>query len=425
VSEELYCPHCGTRNPAGANFCNRCGAALAEAEPASADPAAPLASQDSTEELVEAEQDVEEFEAFEDALLEEMAPPTSRVASADESESEGIVFPDEQVLGRGQGYLELAAIASDLGGAELSDATHKGRPGDAEHWRTIRSLMRDETILATSGVAAGPKAGPYRLAWVTLVILLAALAAVMVASDTPFGEPQEWNGVAEAFDAINSLQVDDDVLVLWDYDPASSGEMDAVALPVVSNLLERKARSVVVTRLPAGLASARRLYDQAVIGLDEGAMEAVLEGWVGEGMFVAGGSAALPLIADDSAAIVSFEASAPPEPVLALVVAANVVDVQQWLEIAQPMNGLRVVAVTSAAADVMLLPYLESGQLNGLVSGFDGAWSYQQRRSEALGSAATFRLDTLVRAQDWGALAILLIMIVGNVVTLFWKGRRG
>lgn len=215
------------------------------------------------------------------------------------------------------------------------------------------------------------------------------------------------------------------MLVYWQADPATTSELDIVALPVISQILERGARSIVVSGVPAGVAAARRLYINATQGMDSSVMETVLVGWEGNGLFVSGGTAALPLIAGDSARLVSFAPTSSPRPQLALVVAPQAEDVQRWLEIVQPVNGLPVVAVTAAGAEPVLQPYVESGQLAGLVSGFDGAAAFQALRSEALGPDAQRKQMLAVGVQNGGAVALLIILAAGNMARLFRRERRG
>ncbi len=445
----VICPHCGTRNPPAANFCNRCGAALAgDMEPHSSDPAAPLAqspfetdaaergaiSGTRAEETVSPERGpvVEQVNEKElDRLLahpdEDVPTPSALPDAASPPALDTVLFPDEQLLGGRQGYLESVAIAGDAPGPMAIGDRVPARPAavDNEHWRTLRSLLREEPMLATAA-ATGPSQPNYRLLWVTLLILAAALTPFLVGDFMAvLGAPRIGPGIAGAFDAISSLQVDDEVIVYWQADPATTGELNVVALPVISHLLERSARSIVVSGLPAGIAAARRLYTDATQGMDNSVMETVLQGWVGSGLFLSGGTAALPLVARAPARLLSFASTNAPTPQLAIIVAAQADDVQHWLEIVQPVNRLPVVAITAAGAEPVLQPYLASGQLAGLVSGFDGAATYQARRSEPLGAAAQRKQMLAVGVQNSGALALLLILAAGNMARLFRRERRG
>lgn len=443
-SNATVCPHCGTRNPPGANFCNRCGAALAgEMEPPPADPAAPLgesafpadASEKGAVTGMRAEEPVSSAqgpvveqvdERDLDSLLE---APESGPASpeAEPPDVEMVLFPDEQLLGGGQGYLESVAIAGDAPGPMASTDRPPARPpaADNEHWRMLRSLLRDEPVLATAA-ATGPAHPNYRPMWIIFLILAAAITPFFLGDAmASIGATRVGPGVSSAFQAIGSLQVDDEVLVYWQADPATTGELNLVALPVVSHLLERSARSIVISGAPGGVAAARRLYNEATQGMDNSVMETVLQGWVGNGVFLTGGTAALPLIARDPARLLSFTPTDAPSPKLAMVVAPQAEDVQRWLEIVQPVNGLRVVAVTAAGAEPVLQPYLESGQLAGLVSGFDGGAAYQALRTEPLSAQAQRKRMLAVGVQNGGAVALLLILAAGNMARLFRRERRG
>lgn len=457
MNDVIVCPHCGTRNPQGAFFCNRCGAALTgEGDRPAADPAAPLSP---TEEFALDAQPVaprrespdadaisvddtgsaaieptSDFDLTIEEVLarfpdrepepESSAPAAPTPATIPQSASDLLGFPDEQLLGAfqpGQGYLESVTISGDL--VPPAQQQGRGASGDADHWRAVRALVREEPVLATASGQPGVAPINWRKPWVFLLVFAAALLPFILWGRSTLGAPQQWTGVAEAYDAINRLALNDEVLVFWQVDPATAGEVNLAAMPVVSHLLERGARSIVVTLQPAGLASARRLYDDAVAGLDESAMVTVMQGWIGDGAYLSGGTAALPLVAQDAGNLLPA-ANRTVTPRLALVVAPRADDVQQWLEIVQPVNGLPVVAVTSAAADAVLRPYLESGQLAGLVSGFDGAASYQSMRSVALPVTESRRLALAVDAQNWGG-AVLLLLLLAAVITSIAQGASG
>ena len=87
----------------------------------------------------------------------------------------------------------------------------------------------------------------------------------------------------------------------------------------------------------------------------------------------------------------------------------------------QPLNKLPVVAFTSAVADPVLRPYFDSEQLRGLVSGFDGAYSYQALRLQSSSQGMNPNLIQQVVAQNWGQLALLAVLVMGNLVG-WWKG---
>jgi hypothetical protein len=457
---DLLCPHCGTRNPPRANFCNRCGAALADdLDLPATDPAAPLAesgfeadsAQRSAITAIMAEEPVSPEGGPVVAQIEERdldqlldtqpagSEPSAQAAAQSSAQAIAppdaaappemgfVLFPDEQLLGGGQGYLESVAIAGDTPGPMAPSDRTQARPAaaDNEHWRTLRSLLRDEPVLATATIN-GAKHPSYRALWITLLLLVAALAPFVLGDLlSAVGAPRVGPGIDGAYEAIANVQVDDDLIVYWQADPATTGELNMAALPVISHLLERGGRSIVISTLPAGIGAARRLYTEATRGMDNSVMETMLQGWVGNGLFLSGGTAALPLVARDPTQLLSFAPTNTPAPQMAVIVAAQAEDVQQWLQIVQPVNRLPVVAITAAGAEPVLQPYLASGQLAGLVSGFDGGAAYQALRAEPLSQQAQRKQMLAVGVQNSGAIALLFIILAGNMARLFRRERRG
>lgn len=442
MTPEIACPHCGTRNPPGSNFCNRCGASLStEFEPPALDPAAPL----------EDHSGAEAFEGLDDRPepphKPEVTPVIAGRTGGDEDEEwfdddspvlEHVLFPDELTAGATPIYLESVAIAGEgsTGEEPPAQAASTAAAGDGEHWRVIRAIMREEPTLA--GAAAQPVTpGPnLRPLWIVLLVLAAAIlpfignAALPPDGAAPIVDvaapPVEVSApVRAAWNAIQSLTLGDSVLVLWQYDPATAGEVGLPALPVVSHMLGRDLQSQVISLLPAGLGSARRLYDAAVQGMDESAMKTVTAGWIGSGVYLTGGATALPLVASQPDTLFSTTPVQPVTPRLVIIFASRMEDVRTWLEIVQPVNHLPVVAVTTAAADPVLLPYVQSGQLAGLVSGFDGAAAYQSLRDEPLSATAQRRQQLVTQAENWGALALIVIALAANLARVFWRERRG
>ncbi len=440
MTGEVTCPHCGTRNPLGANFCFRCGASLSVQERAPNDPAAPLPDdgaeidaaidaalqgQSSAEQSTgapppwEAHLDPESETSEEhDPTIESLLAyfPIEEEAAERPIPADALAFPADETAGGAQGYLESVSISGDL--APQASVRPRGIGGDVDHWRAVRALVREEPVLATASGQTGPAPISYRKGWIFLLILLAALMPFLLGGAGSLGAPMQWSGVDEAYATINGLTLNSEVIVFWQVDPATAGELDLVALPVISNLLGRGARSIVITLQPTGLATARRLYSNAVTGLDESAMITVMQGWVGNGAYLTGGTSALPLIGQDLAGIAGVDLDDPERRRLVVAIAPNADDIQQWLEVVQPVNKLPVVAVTGAAGGPVLQPYLQSGQLVGLVSGFDGAASYQSKRVDSLSDADARRLTLAVDAQNWGALALLLVLLAGSIVAI-------
>lgn len=466
----LSCPHCGLKNRTGSNFCNQCGARLSDAEPEAVEETtvSPEPAVDSGQTLPSEGMANSEFPGY----AEEHGEPPAEIPltpvststeqpSLPEEEAEKLEFPepeahqpwlrsepleaengDQLIDGDARLFSGLQGLLDPLplvGEISLSPVA----PGqavslDADYIRHYRSL-------AGSGLALTEEL-PVSVAWkfslsrhpmIFMLVGLVLLIPVLLQASSANATPHRWSGVTSAYDRIAELTSTSVVLVNWAYDPATAGEMDLVALPVVTHLLAGKSQLVAVSQLPGGLATGRRLLEQAVaeIQLTRGLIVAqdgenrILV----EAGFLPGGPAALPLIGQDPVGSVAPNSDtgtpadslavrrlAQQPPTLAIVLAAQAEDVQDWLEQVQPLDGTPVVAVTSASADLILRPYLDSGQLAGLVSGFDGAYHYQNLIQVPASRPMEQRLQLHVVAQEWGGWLVLGILVAGNLAAL-WR----
>jgi hypothetical protein len=112
--------------------------------------------------------------------------------------------------------------------------------------REVRLLMTGDPEMAASPPFAVQRPLSLRSAWVFGLLALAVIAPLVFGWVQPAGQVQQWPGVESAYTAIASLPPASTVLVNWAYDPASAGELDMVALPAISQLLEGGHQSLAV-----------------------------------------------------------------------------------------------------------------------------------------------------------------------------------
>lgn len=451
----ILCPHCGTANRGGSNFCNRCGASLRSEQglpPPFAPPfAQPPADQPQPEEQLpsagppsaapaaheHADQPwlQPDFAGEDDAPLEPRDEPAEtlgqgagREAAEDVdaglAETTDIPAATGRLVSGIQGLIEPIRVATVPGESdgEPPAAPAAGVVLDADRLRRVRALMAEEPLLAaatlggatTGRLAPGGALAPPRhvslwIPWVFLLIGAAAAIPVFWQLLRPAGSARLWPGVDAAHAAIAALPPQATVQILWAYDPAAAGELDLVAAPVVRHLLDKGATLQIVSLLPNGPATARRLlatvHDERR-ELRSGAGEAPLE----PPRFLPGGVMVLPSLGQQAAN-------------LAVVFAAEAEDVQAWLEQVAPRNRVPVVAATGAGADPLLRPYLASGQLVGLVSGFDGAAAYTALLDDPPTRAREQLLQVQLVGQNLATAIFLILIVAGNLAVLF-TGRR-
>ena len=143
------CPHCGTPNRSGSNFCNRCGAALtvdpqrapppAESAPSPGSDAPPSRSdQPWLEPGFLGEDDVPFQDEEEDlAALDDLAPmpaPAARLVSG----VQGLLDP-----------IRVATIPAEQAAAPTAPAPAEP-PFPAEQMRRVRALMTEEPLVASA-----------------------------------------------------------------------------------------------------------------------------------------------------------------------------------------------------------------------------------------------------------------------------------
>jgi hypothetical protein len=351
--------------------------------------------------------------------------------TVDVAESHGI---DAEARGRlvtgVQALLPPIRIATNIGDADPVPAAEAVTPATlaAAELRTVRGLMAETPALVNYQVSTAlPAAGSLRIGWIAALVLLAIALPALLRIDTLTGTPNRWPGVGEAFAAVQATRSDDLVVILWGYDPATAGELDLAMEPVMRHLLAQRTRPAVLSLLPGGVASARRLLAQVRETPRPGGLTQTAElGRLVTYTFAPGGAAVLPLLARNPAAIWGANTPAAPRglpasPALVVVAAAQAEDVQQWLEQVQPLLPAPVIAVTAAGADPILRPYLASGQLAGLVSGFDGAYVYQRLLDPFVAPEHLPQLVRQIASQNWGHIAIVIVIALGNLAALMGR----
>ena len=423
----VRCPHCGTSNRAGSNFCNRCGTDLraepvepvADDRPAGNAPetAAGAAERAGTTPASTASPPSTSFDA-EQPWLEAGFTGADDVPFEPEDEDLAVLddlaplpVPAARLVSGVQGLLEpirVAAIPHEEGGQSAA-LPHAGAALDNEQMRRVRALLADEPVLASVPANPQPRRPSLWLPWVFLIVGLAVVLPLWLGWAPLPGAPHLWRGVDAAYRTVERLPAGATVQLFWAYDPATAGELDLLSAPMTRHLLQRAVTLDAVTLLPNAPATAQRVVDQ-LLAQRLPDLAPVGRQYSLDVRFLPGGATVLPLLGQRDAA-------------LAVVIAARAEDVQYWLEQVAPVNRVPVVAVTAAAADPVLRPYLDSGQLVGLVSGFDGSYHYTELMADAPDSGYVRAMRLQVAGQNYGMLAILAIIVLGNLAALL-LGRR-
>ncbi|RLT32381.1 MAG: zinc ribbon domain-containing protein [Chloroflexi bacterium] len=452
------CPHCGKPNPLSATFCRACGAYLlgldageltrksnptADDEPVfQPDNDAPARPPDPAQTQPWLRPDFDQPDP--PAPASRPSPvddqPWLRAGRDAQPTDPPPTAAPQRLVGGLQGLIEPIEIDQALFRSEttapaasaLDDLPYETR-------RELRQLFAaDVPILEDPaqenrppGQSGGQGRGLWRRNWIYGLLLVALLLGLWFASAAPDSRPHSWPGVSAAYRAIDSLPAGAVVLVNWAYDPSNAGEMDLAALPVIEHLLEKGARLLVVSQVPGGPATARRLIGVARAGASQAALSRQLGDTVVEGGYLPGGVASLPLLGQAPAQSVpvdmqgrsvnnraAIKTLATDRPALLLVLAARSEDVQRWIEQVQTLDAAPIVAVTGAAVDPVIRPYVDSGQIAGLVSGYAGGIEYRALTADVLNRADQEGQRRHITGQNWALVVLLLVVAVGSLAGL-------
>jgi len=359
--------------------------------------------------------------------LESVIPGQAVIASADQQRIEKAgplagmrgVLPAEETAAH---FRKLPAYSARL---RVSERQHL-------HAGLLQNVLDLESQAAqTPGEASQAPQYLYRL-------LIAAVLAVAVVFGLLFGDASWFaapapsssdRGLVGLYNEIESVQGGAPVLVAVDYEAALSGEMRFAASAVLEHLMARGMRLVVVSTVPAGPCLANDLltgvqrgvpgYDLAVSSINLG--------------YLPGGATSLLEFAQRPAGAAPLDQNGVPawdQPVLqgvqtiqdfkmVLVLTDSAETGRAWVEQVQPVLGSApLVMVASAQAGPLLLPYLDAGQVKGLVSGLMGGATYEQ----------LIRKPNIAN-KDWGAyqmgmLAGILMLVLGGAFSALRRPRR-
>jgi hypothetical protein len=283
-------------------------------------------------------------------------------------------------------------------------------------------------------LAAETKAEPIRgggtlvsqrvLRWVISAMLILLVTLVLLSGSQsvplPAALPEESNLMLPVLDALPEGAP---VLMIFDYEPALAGELEAAAAPFVDHVIGlRHPRMTILSTSPTGAALAERFFanTQARHNYQPGQNYINLGylpgGTTGILSFAENPRAAMPLPSWDSAAAQGVNRFSDYAAIILLTDQAETV--RAWVEQTTAFRqGNPLLVVSSAQAAPMIQPYLLSGQVNGLVSGLYGGAAFEG--SSGLGSPVRSYWD----AYNFATLFVAMLIIFGGLWNLVAGAR--
>lgn len=261
------------------------------------------------------------------------------------------------------------------------------------------------------------------------VILIAVVLIPIVLGGSTIPElnlyPSEWVMTNQT---INEIPAGAPLLLVFDYDPALASELEAAAAPVIQHLVFQGARLALISTNPTGPALGEQFLQATQNAFPEKDLIYTNLG------YLAGGPVGITAFANEPTEAAEFTVrgdQAWQTPSLrgvsllsdfgAVIILTDNADTGRlWIE--QTRNKISdtpIVMIISAQAEPMIRPYLDSGQIQGLVTGLVGGKVYEQ--AYATPGKARLYWDSF----GFGILAVEIMIVVGGLwgVIHYVRGR--
>lgn len=272
---------------------------------------------------------------------------------------------------------------------------------------------------------------------VSLALLFSVLLPPLLGLPT-FATPERVSrDLGPLIEIVNNVPVERPALLVFDYEPGYTAELEGVAGALLESLMAREVRVVTMSTHPTGPPLALELVDQIGTShsLDNGRNYLHLG-------YLSGGPTAVQLFAATPRGAILKGFMLPPEmpgdsawelPILrgvsvlsdfgmVAVISSGTDSARTWAEQATPWLGdTPLVMVLSTGAEPLIRPYFESldPQVDGILTGLPAAVAYEQVNGRS--GAARGRWD----AFGSGALAAEIILAAGMVYgAASWFLRR-
>jgi hypothetical protein len=268
-----------------------------------------------------------------------------------------------------------------------------------------------------------------------LAVGLPLIARIPVTQASKLQPPEMVN----AFTVIGNLPSNAPVLVVFDYDPALSGELEAAAAPLIDHLLLQGPRLALISTNPTGPALAERLlHNTSASPLVARHNYQSGQQYLNLG-YLAGGSSGVLYFAISPAKAAPFTLDGQPAWLLPplqgiqilsdfsaiIVLTDNADSGRVWIEqTSSSIGNTPMLMVISAQVEPMILPYYNSGQIKGLVTGLAGGEAYEQTFVHP--DAQTGLAQRYWNSFSAGTLVAEILIVVGALwsANTGWRARR-
>ena len=230
----------------------------------------------------------------------------------------------------------------------------------------------------------------------------------------------------------SSLPTDAPVLLIFDYEAAFAGEMEATAAPLIDHMLTLKApRLSLISSTPTGTGLAEHLM---AIEQDGHNYERNQQ-FINLGYLPGGAAGVLAFSANPASTkpLTTTGENAWETPALqgvsnlsdfsAIILLTNDIETARiWIEQTETTRGAaRLLVISSAQSGPMIQPYYQSGQVDGLVTGLSSSAPIERVNSGRPGMVRRYW-----DAYGFGLLTAVVVIALGSLWSLFagWQASR-
>ena len=259
-----------------------------------------------------------------------------------------------------------------------------------------------------------------------IIFILLALAVIIPTILKPRMPLSVSVPTQDVYNYIEALAPGARVMISFDYGPSSMPEPTAIAESVLRHCFERGVKVIGMTLMPTGVPLAEKTLKD--ISTEKGAV--VGEDYVFLG-FRPGGALVILGMGENIANIFGTDYAGKPVaeiPLMREVVNYNDIDlmlvlasgnsVEEWIIYANTQYDLKIAAGTTAVITTQLYPYLQTGQLIGLLNGYLGAAEYEKLTGEI--GRGTVGINNATFAH----VLIIVFVIIGNIIYIIQRRRE-
>ena len=257
--------------------------------------------------------------------------------------------------------------------------------------------------------------------FVFIFVALAVIIPMLLPINLPVSvsEPTQ-----KLYDYVEALPADSTIMLAFDYGPSSLAELNPMAKSLLRQCFDRDIRVVALTLIPDGTTLASTLIQE--IAEEKGAVDGENYVFLGyrpgatQVMLGMGSSIASVFETDYSGKttteIPMMKNITNYDQISLLIDLASGSSTEAWIIYANVQFNLQIAAGVTGVIISQMYPYLQTGQLVGLISGILGAAEYEKLINVPAKGMLWINIESFVH------LLIVLLVVIGNII--FFKQRQ-